>query len=288
MASTFAQLIDEVRTLLRGSVRIQEQSTHLTAAVDDDDLSFTVGDGTRMSLGRAEIGDELVQIDSVSGNTLTIAPYGRGVDGTTAADHAINDQVIYSPLFSRSGVKNAINATLLQLGGQLYGTRVQAVTAAVISDYELPPNCNDVLAVKWEALDRLWYSVNNWRQVRTANTGDFSGGKSVKIYGVPAGRPIEITYSVDPAPLDDDTDVFATATGLPESCRDVVVFGAAWRLLSTVDVGIMDSGALQNGPQQQAGVGTALSQQLFKMFMTRRDEERQKMLVKSDGGIAYV
>jgi hypothetical protein len=33
------------------------------------------------------------------------------------------------------------------------------------------------------------------------------------------------------------TDDFSAVTGLPESCRDVIVYGAAYRLLSFIDPG---------------------------------------------------
>ena len=40
-----------------------------------------------------------------------------------------------------------------------------------------------------------------------------------------------------PQTMTSGTDEFANVTGLPETCRDVIIYGAAYRLLSFVDPG---------------------------------------------------
>jgi hypothetical protein len=70
-------------------------SSTLSAGISDTDLTITVADGTGLSsTGGFIIIDEvisgsreIVHVESVSGNTLTISSDGRGQEGTAAAAH---------------------------------------------------------------------------------------------------------------------------------------------------------------------------------------------------------
>ena len=90
--TTFTDVVEDVLSTMRGTVRSQEQSTYITAAVDSGELTWSVANAGRLAPGRAECGDELIYLDqfSTTDSTITIAPYGRGIDGTTAAAHDLN------------------------------------------------------------------------------------------------------------------------------------------------------------------------------------------------------
>ena len=86
----FGEMTDEVLGHLRSFVRDQEMSTHLTANVSFGDLAIPVDDAGILTRGRIQIGDELIWVDRPdrSAGTAVIPPYGRGMDGTSAASHA--------------------------------------------------------------------------------------------------------------------------------------------------------------------------------------------------------
>lgn len=284
--TTFKQLTEETLATLRGFSRVQEQSTHLTAGVDFDDLTWTVANGTVLHRGRAEVGDEIIQIDSVTGNTVTIAPYGRGCDSSTAWSHSVGDQVSFSPMFSRFRVKQEINNTITSLGGLLPAIKNSIVTSNQYGDYDLPAGAQEVVSVQWEQIPGHWVFLSNWRQVNQADVTDFPSGKSVRVPGVPMGATLKIGYTTDPAPMDDDADVFTTTTGLPQSCMEVVKLGALWRYASTLDLGNLDAGAVgaaELAGRNQPGQAMTLAQSLYRMFAVRREEEQRKILNRMDG-----
>ena len=99
--TTFNELTDDVLSMLRGYVRSQESVTAMAGSLNATATSFNVDDGSRLGMGRAEIDDELVYINSVTTNSVALQPWGRGVDGSTAATHADDARVTFNPLFPR-------------------------------------------------------------------------------------------------------------------------------------------------------------------------------------------
>ncbi|MGQ9677447.1 MAG: hypothetical protein ACUVX1_17430, partial [Chloroflexota bacterium] len=62
--------------------------SYLTAAIDATTLTIAVADGTQfLNFMVITIENERILVCSVSGNTLTVCPGGRGFDGSTAASH---------------------------------------------------------------------------------------------------------------------------------------------------------------------------------------------------------
>jgi hypothetical protein len=107
MTVTFAQMIDEVKINLSGYTFQQDRSTYLTSPLttttspSSSPTILSLASTTDFGKGAIEIGDELLWIDSVDrvSNTATVAPYGRGYLGTTAATAAEDTQVIVSSNF---------------------------------------------------------------------------------------------------------------------------------------------------------------------------------------------
>lgn len=284
--STFNDLIEDAQAILRGYVMAQDQSTYLTAGVDSDDLTWSVADASRLSPGRAECGSELVYIDTfdTQNNQITIAPYGRGVDGSTAASHSSNAQVINNPRFPRHRIKQAINATINQVGSiGLFAVGTSTITTVADDwSYELPAATTRVIDVQYEHADDKWIQLRQWKYDPSIATTTHATGKALVTGLLPGDRTLVVTYAKDPSELSADADVFATVTGLPESCRDVIVFGACWRMLSAVGPGMLDALAISAADldtrkvqgQEEANV----SLQMYRSFTQRFNEERAALL----------
>lgn len=285
--STFGELIDETLSMLRGYVRDQELSTHLTAGISSTDLSIAVSDASVLSRGRAEIGSEIIWIESVdrANNTAVIAPYGRGMDGSTAASHSTNDRVIYQPLFPRYNVAQRINDAIRSVNGTLYGIGSTTLTAnAAYTTYALPADVEHVLEVTWQAVGptREWVTARRWKLNLNANTTTWPTGKSIDIFDeITPGRTINIVYQKDLAPMSAEADVFTTTTGLQERARDCISLGAAYRLLATVDMGLIATRAIEANTMDTKitpGAGQQASRFMFQLFQQRLAEEREWLL----------
>lgn len=283
--ATLNDMVQEVLSTLRGYVRSQDEATYLVDAVDADDLTWTVGNAERISAGIAECENELVHVDSVdeSGSTITVAPYGRGYGGTTAASHSSNVQLTNNPKWPRFTVIQALNNTIAQVSGEsLFAVATTSFTFTTGTyQYELPTACQGVVAVRIEDTDGKWLEVNTWRYDSFSNTTDFTSGKTILLPSdLRSGRTVEVRYRKDLTALSAGADVFATITGLPESCKDVIVLGAVWRLLSSVDSTALEVDAVSAQDldgKTPAGAGGAIARTVFQMFSLRLAEERRKL-----------
>lgn len=98
-----AVISHDVETLFRNDITpgrrflIASQSDALNGAIDDSTTSVVVDDGTIFEIDQArrervlKVGSELMTIDSISSNTLTVT---RGAFGTSAAAHSDGDSAI--------------------------------------------------------------------------------------------------------------------------------------------------------------------------------------------------
>ncbi len=286
--TTFTDVVEDVLSTMRGTVRSQEQSTYITAAVDSGELTWSVANAGRLAPGRAECGDELIYLDqfSTTDSTITIAPYGRGIDGTTAAAHDLNAQVISNPRFPKIRVRNAVNDTIRGVAGQL--STVSTTNITTTSDaisYELPAATINVVGVTYETSDTRWVELGSWRFNSNADTTDYPSGKSLSIGYTAADLAVKVTCLTYPVPFDADADTLDAVVGLPESCRDVIVLGACWRLLSTIDIGEISNSAISSadldnarGSGRTGGEGMTAATTIYKMFQMRLAEERKKQL----------
>lgn len=280
--ATFGQIIEETLSMLRGYVRDQELSTHLTSGINSVATSIAVNDATVLSRGRAELGSELVWIDSVDRgtNVATIAPYGRGMDGSTAESHSTNARIIFQPLFPRFRVKSAINETILSLSGPLFGIGSTNLTAnPAYVTYAMPADANWIISAEWQSVGPTgeWIPLERYHFNRTVNTTVWPTGHTIDIYdSVSPGRTITIKYGKDLTALDSESDDF-TDTGLMERARDCIVYGAAYRLLSSVDMGLIATRAIEANTMDSKitpGAGQNASRFMFQLFQSRLQEER--------------
>jgi predicted membrane-bound mannosyltransferase len=93
---------------------------------------------------------------------------------------------------------------------------------------------------------------------------------------------VQVYYTTPPTVLNNTNDDFESVTGLPESCQDVIVLGAAYRMVSFVDPGRLTFGSAEADQMSQiAGraysAGTNASKYLLALYEKRLDEEGKKL-----------
>ncbi len=285
-ATTFSEMVDEIVGNLLGYVRDQEPATHLVSAAAAADTQLAVGSVSQgAGVGAAEIDDELVWVSSVdrTNATLAIAPYGRGYQGTTAADHDANTRVTFSPRFPRHKVKRAINQTITAIGDQLPAVGTVVLTAdAVSTTYELPAAAEEALEVTWQSIGptNRWIPVKRWNTNQKANVTAFTTGKSIDILDrMTPGQPVQVTYIKNPTLFDVAGDAFSV-TGLPASAYDVVVYGTMSRLLAPIGASRLDFKSVE-ADQLDTPTPFESSQNLSKyfqqLFLMRLEEERKRL-----------
>jgi hypothetical protein len=284
--TTFNDMVEEVLINLEGFTLRQDRTTYLTAAIDNNDLTMSLASGDNIGKGIVEIDDELIHLDSVdrSDRSATISPFGRGYRGTTAAAHTLNTKVTFSPSFPRLSVKRAINDTIRAIYPNIFGVASTTFTYnAAQTTYSLPVNAETVLALSWDSIGPSgeWIPIRRWRQDPTAASTEYATTNSISIYdALVPGRTVQVIYTKEPTTLSSGSDVFTTVTGLSESARDVIVYGAAYRMVSFLDPGRLtftSPEADQNDTTRQFGAGTNTARYLLALYQQRLQEESQKL-----------
>lgn len=274
----------------------QDRTTHLTANITDSDLSLALGNVSNIGKGIVEIDDELIWLDSYDrvSSTATAAPYGRGYQGTTPASHAENTKVTIAPTFPKISVKRAINDTIRSVFPQLYGTaRTTFSLTATQSTYALPADAETVVAASWDTPGPTgeWMPIRDWRQDSTANTTAYGTGQTISIYDrITPGRTVQVVYTKEPTPLTNSNDVFETVTGLPSSSKDVIVYGASYRLASFIDPGRLtftSAEADQADTKIQFGSGSNAARFMLALYQQRLAEEAGKLRDKFPVRVHY-
>lgn len=278
--TTFNELTDDVLSMLRGYVRSQESVTALNGSLDASATTFNVDNGSRLGMGRAEIDDELVYIDAITTNAVALQPWGRGVDGTTATTHADNARVTFNPLFPRHYVKRAINDTIQSMGVDLKGLDVHTFTfLPATNTYSIPATVDSVNQVTWKTVgpSGRWETVSRWQIDHQANTSQYATGKTITVWdSVVPGRTVQVRFLKDPSNLSAGADTLETTAGFPASCRDVVALGTAARLVSSIDVALLDPSSVQAGffdERRQIGSASNVARTLYALYQQRLAEE---------------
>jgi hypothetical protein len=284
--TTFAQMIDDTLMQLTGFSTFQDQATYLTEAIDTDDLTIPVADATAVSRGLIEIGSELIQVDGVNttSGSLTIPPYGRGYRSSTAASHASGTRVVSSPMFPRTMVKKALNDAIKSVYPELFaiGSTIFSFQPSITA-YNLPAGALDVLQIRWQSTgpSKEWMPVRRYDVDKHAAVSEFANGVAVNVYdGITPGRSIKVTFTKEPEPLNDETDVFTTVTGLPSSCEDLIRFGAAYRLVPFFDSARLSGQSAESdfgGANRQPSGASQLSRFLLQMYQVRLAEETKSL-----------
>jgi len=251
------------------------------------DLTIKIGSADNLAKGIIQIDNELIWVNSFDRQnlTLSVAPgFGRGYMGTTPSPHAENAQVILTPTFPITMIQQAINDSINSLYPKLFQVSSTTFTynAAQIA-YPLPDDARDVLYGSWQTPgpSKEWLPINRWRIDRMANVAAFNTTKTVNLYEkIVPGRTVQIYYSTIPSNLTNDNDDFAGVTGLPESSRDVVTLGAAYRLLSYIDTGRLNLSSAEADladTKLPSSAGASASKYIFALYQQRLAEESTKL-----------
>ena len=290
MTTTLSNLIDEVSINLAGYTYQQDRATHLTSAVTTLTSSSTsptvlyLGSTDNLGKGIVEIDEELMWVDSFDrvANTATVSPYGRGYLGTTAATHTADSKVSISPTFPRYVVKRAINDTINAIGSSIYAAKVTTFTFnAAQTTYDFDGlNIQNILSISWQSVGPSleWIPVRRWSWDSKADETAFGATAQTVTIGdyITPGRTVKIVYATDPVPFTTNAQDFSTQTGLPDSCKDVIVLGASYRLLTFLD----PARAAQVSPQADEtdakrpyGASQTATKQLYALYTQRLNEE---------------
>jgi hypothetical protein len=293
MTTTLTNMIDEVLVNLAGYTFQQDRSTYITSAVSTttstsaSPLILSLGSTDSVGKGILEIDEELLWVDSFDrvANTATVSPYGRGYLGTTAATHSADAKVTISPTFPRFNVKRAINDTIRSLGANIFSVKATTFTFnAAVSTYAFSNlNIKNILTISWQSIgpSKEWVPIRRWDFDSSANAAAFGYTteqvQTITLGEAPiSGRTVKIVYATDPEPFTSNSQVYTTVTGLPESTRDVVILGAAYRLLSFLD----PARAAQVSPQADEtdskrpfGASQTATKQLYALYTQRLNEE---------------
>ena len=284
--TTFNEMVEEVLINLEGFTLRQDRTTYLTAAIDNNDLTLALASGDNIGKGLLEIDDELIHIDSVdrSDRSAVISPFGRGYRGTTAAAHTVNSKVTFAPSLPRLSVKRAINDTIRAIYPNVYGVASTTFTFnPSVTTYSLPAEAETVLAISYDTIgpSNEWLPIRRWRHDPTSNVGEYATGNAISIYEpIVPGRTINVVYSKTPTVLTNASDVFTTVTGLEETSRDLIVYGAAYRMVSFIDPGRLSftsPEADQNDTTRQFGSGTNTARYLLALYQQRLQEESNRL-----------
>jgi len=293
MTATLSDMINEVSMNLSGYTLTQDRSTYLrssvaaTASSSASPIVLSLGSTENVGKGIVEVDEELFWIDTYDriGNTATVAPYGRAYLGTTLATHAADAKVTIAPTFPRFSIKRAINDTIKGLSGMLFAADTTTITySSAVSTYRLPTTGNslgirNILSVAYESVgpSKEWIPIRSWRFDSNANATSFTSEQTISIYDmITSGRTIQIVYSKDPTAFTSNSEVFTTQTGLPESCRDLVVTGSIYRLLANLDparAAMVSAQADETDSKRPYGSSQSLTRQIYALYTQRLAEE---------------
>ena len=298
--TTLLDMIDEVSMNLSGYTLQQDRATHITANVAATastiaaPITLSLASTDSVGKGIVEIDEELFWIDNYDrvGNTATIAPYGRAYLGTTLATHTAGTKVTVAPTFPRFVIKRAINDTISAIGSSIFAAKTTTITSnSAVSAFKLPAtgttlNIRNILAIAYQALgsSKEWIPIRSYRFDGNANSTAFDSGQTVSIYDyIPSGRSVQIVYASDPVAFPDlattaltNAQVFETISGLPASCKDLVILGATYRLLSNLDparASMVSPQADETDSKRPYGSSQSLTKQVYALFNQRLNEE---------------
>tara|TARA_R110000868_G_scaffold395843_1_gene667800 strand:- start:1471 stop:2415 length:945 start_codon:yes stop_codon:yes gene_type:complete len=296
--ATLTDMIDETLINLAGYTFQQDRSTYLktdittTTSSSASPLIMSLGSTDSVGKGIVEIDEELLWVDNYDriANTATVAPYGRGYLGSGPAAnvgtlHSADAKVTISPTFPRFSIKRAINDTVRALGANIFAVKTATFTFnSAVSTYAFSNlNIKNILSVSWQSIgpSKEWIPIRRYDFDSLANAAAFGYTteqvQTITLGEAPiSGRTVKVTYATDPVSFSSNAQDYAVQTGLPESTRDVVILGAAYRLLSFLD----PARAAQVSPQADEtdskrpyGASQSATKQLYALYSQRLAEE---------------
>lgn len=301
MAFTRDDLVEEVLMNMGGYLGDQELIGSIAAGLNNTATSFTVagsvfGDSSVSGFqpGVIEVGSELIYVGAVNPSTGVFSNCIRGFRGTTAATHAANVVVRDHPRVPRLRVIRAINETLSTLHPRVYGVATDQSALADYTIFELPSTAVDVLDVSLVTPlnPNEWKKSRRWKYV--AYAPEVTSGKCVQVFDAWSDGEVQVTYSKQAGTFSEASGTnedFATATGLPEWVREVVVLGASYRVAGYLDAGKIAERTAEGdllAQQSPIGQGQKLAGFFYAQFQEALAAAEQRLRSLNDvGGMHY-
>jgi hypothetical protein len=117
-----------------------------------------------------------------------------------------------------------------------------------------------------------------------ANASSFNSTSAIVIFDyITPGRTVQVWYRSTPNTLDSSNEEFSDVTGLPETCRDVITLGAAYRLLSFLDAGKINLTSAESDNADTkipSNAGQSASKYIYALYQQRLKEENSKLTGK--------
>lgn len=291
--TTLADFKGRIKQALQGYTRNQEQITWLAQATLATDTTMFVDPGTASALSRGliEIEDELILLNTfnLQSGTFTVAAgtNGRGVENTTAAAHGLNSIITMDPDFPNQRITEAINDTIRAVYPDIYGMKsFEFNYAAARFEYPVPTDCDSVYKVTIETIgpSKVWKTGRRWRfnpQASTVASDGSPTGKSIQIMDpVIPGRIVRVMYKTSPQILVNNSDNYETLTGYDSRTTDMIIYGACWRLLSSLEPARLAQKSVESterAPLVPAGAAANASTMYHNMFKERFDQEVDRL-----------
>lgn len=270
--TTVREVVDQVSSLLHSSMMVRENLTSLTETLDATETSFQVADSDRITQGVIEVEDELMYVNMVDGPTVTLFPFGRGYASSVAVGHQPGVPVVVAPLYPRASILRALTQAVNMANASpgLFAAKYASLPRGTIPGvYVLPDDVRTVRWVRQAVPGGLDIPVGAW-SVQDGATKQLAAGGNCW-YG---SQSLNICYAADltaPSSMDDDI----ATLGWDESCRDVIVWAAAWQMLQGMEPGRIDqaSYAQLTGDQTVAvGDATKVAQAFYAGFAQRKQD----------------
>lgn len=289
--TTLGDLTDECLSYLYGFGESKDKVATLTSTMTSGSLTFTVDDARQIDRGMVEIESEIIQVTSVdvTTGTVTVAPWGRGLRGTTAAAHSANLPVWNSPRFPRSRVKQEINQVIDFLFPNLFAVAVDETNTArpTTVTYPLPADAESVVSISYQTLgpSKQWYPVTRYKVDYNADATAFPTGKTVDIYADMApGKTMKIVYRRQFLQFDvtDETQTFASRL-LDEGYRDIIRLLVVGRMLTALDAVRMELDTIESVNRAQYTQPTqalAVARGYMAIANDRINQERRRLLTQ--------
>lgn len=288
--TTLNDMINEVLINMQGYTINQDRTTYLvspvTTTTSSSVLPTVLAFGSTENIGKGiiEINNELMWVDSYDkvANTATVAPYGRGYLGSTASTHTVDSKVTISPTFPRFVVQRAINDTIEAMGSAIYAVKqTQFTWNAAQNTYELDNlDVQHILSMSWQSVGPSleWLPIRRYSFDSFPDTAEWgSGSQTVSIYdSIVPGQSVKVVYGTYPTAFTSGTQVFTTQTGLRNSTRDVVIYGAMYRLLANIDparTSFVSPEADEIDAKRPYNASGNVMRQIFALYTQRLNEE---------------
>lgn len=282
--TTVSEVLEEISSVLHAYTGVKEQMTYLTGELTSTDVSFPVHNSDRVSQGLAEVGDELVLVDDSQDGAVSLFPFGRAQQGSTAQDWPTNTPVVDDPLFPKVAILRDLQQIIDQLHPELFAVSTTSITFSPATfAYELPADVDRVLSVSFDipGPSGVWPKARTWRTIKNANTTAFPSGKAIEVFeAITPGRQFHVVYAGPFGQIASTSDTL-DGLGVPASVRDVLVYGVCYRMTQALEASRLHMYSIPQMARQEAvpaGAITNLSRQWYALFTQRKMEERKKLL----------